>query len=91
MTNKNEIVIIGAGIAGLGAALKARESGYNYIIFEARKSAGGLLDNLKLMGLDLIMLFTLVLQLSLKYEKFSIVLNITHTQQMVGILIIVNG
>ncbi|EIT56891.1 alanine dehydrogenase/PNT, C-terminal domain protein, partial [Yersinia pestis PY-113] len=38
-------VILGAGVAGLGAALKAREVNIEYEIFEAKASAGGLLDN----------------------------------------------
>lgn len=39
------IAILGAGIAGLGAALRAREEGRQAVLFEARDSAGGLLDN----------------------------------------------
>ncbi|MDO9454437.1 MAG: NAD(P)-binding protein [Stagnimonas sp.] len=39
------IVILGGGIAGLGAALRARELGLDSVIFEARLSLGGLLDN----------------------------------------------
>lgn len=50
MTNKVDILILGAGIAGLGAALRARECNKNYMIFEARKSAGGLLDNFTVNG-----------------------------------------
>lgn len=45
-----EVVIIGGGIAGLGAALKARESGQHAVIFEARPAAGGLLDNFVIDG-----------------------------------------
>ena len=45
-----DIVILGGGIAGLGAALKAREIGRNAVIFEARDAAGGLLDNFKIDG-----------------------------------------
>jgi protoporphyrinogen oxidase len=41
---------LGAGIAGLGAALRAREVGREAVIFEARKSAGGLLDNFVIDG-----------------------------------------
>ncbi len=40
-----DIAILGAGIAGLGAALKARELGREAVLYEARPSAGGLLDN----------------------------------------------
>ncbi len=54
-------VILGAGVAGLGAALKAREVNIEYEIFEAKASAGGLLDNLSLMDIVLIMQFILVL------------------------------
>uniref|UniRef100_UPI00164396D9 NAD(P)-binding protein n=1 Tax=Yersinia bercovieri TaxID=634 RepID=UPI00164396D9 len=42
--------ILGAGIAGLGAALKARENGIRYEVFEAKSSAGGLLDNFSVEG-----------------------------------------
>jgi len=45
-----DVVVLGAGIAGLGAALKAREQNKNYIIFEANKRAGGLLDNFEIQG-----------------------------------------
>lgn len=38
-------VILGAGVAGLGAAHKLRERGERSIIYEARERAGGLLDN----------------------------------------------
>ncbi|BET12285.1 protoporphyrinogen/coproporphyrinogen oxidase [Pandoraea sputorum] len=39
------IAILGGGIAGLGAALRAKELGLNATVFEAGNSAGGLLDN----------------------------------------------
>jgi protoporphyrinogen oxidase len=45
-----DVVILGGGIAGLGAALKARETGRSAIIFEARDAAGGLLDNFTIDG-----------------------------------------
>ena len=45
-----EIAILGAGIAGLGAAMRARELGRCAVIFEARDSAGGLLDNFEIDG-----------------------------------------
>ncbi len=45
-----DTVILGAGIAGLGAALKARELGIEAVIFEARNSSGGLLDNFTING-----------------------------------------
>ena len=38
-------LVLGAGIAGLGAAYGVRQSGEAAVIFEARNSAGGLLDN----------------------------------------------
>ncbi len=43
-------VILGAGVAGLGAAHQARLSGASATIFEARTSAGGLLDNFRIDG-----------------------------------------
>lgn len=45
-----DVVILGGGVAGLGAALKARELGRRAVIFEARPSAGGLLDNFTIDG-----------------------------------------
>ncbi len=45
-----DTVILGAGIAGLGAALRARELNIQYEIFEAKASAGGLLDNFVIDG-----------------------------------------
>lgn len=45
-----DVLIIGAGIAGLGAALRAREDGQQAVIFESRDAAGGLLDNFSIDG-----------------------------------------
>ena len=45
-----DIMILGAGIAGLGAALRARELGCEAVIFEARERSGGLLDNFTIDG-----------------------------------------
>lgn len=45
-----ETMILGAGIAGLGAALRCREEGKAAIIFEANERAGGLLDNFEIDG-----------------------------------------
>ena len=45
-----DVVILGGGVAGLGAAFKARETGRTAVIFEARDSAGGLLDNFTIDG-----------------------------------------
>lgn len=45
-----DTVILGAGVAGLGAALRARELNIQYEIFEAKDSAGGLLDNFVIDG-----------------------------------------
>lgn len=45
-----DTVILGAGVAGLGAALKARELGREAVIFEARNATGGLLDNFTIHG-----------------------------------------
>ena len=45
MTDKVDVAILGAGIAGLGASLGATEKGRKPVVFEALGSAGGLLDN----------------------------------------------
>lgn len=45
-----DIMILGAGIAGLGAALRVRELGREAVIFEARERSGGLLDNFTIDG-----------------------------------------
>jgi protoporphyrinogen oxidase len=42
---KIPVVILGAGVAGLGAAYRAAELGRHAVVFEARPTAGGLLDN----------------------------------------------
>lgn len=47
---KIEVAILGGGVAGLGAALRARELDLKAVIFEARNSAGGLLDNFEVNG-----------------------------------------
>ena len=39
--NKNKIVIIGSGIAGMAAAIRLKSVGYNVEIFEANSYAGG--------------------------------------------------
>lgn len=45
-----ENAILGGGIAGLGAAHQAKRMGQAATIFEARASAGGLLDNFTVDG-----------------------------------------
>jgi protoporphyrinogen oxidase len=51
MTNDYvHIAILGGGVAGLGAAFRAAELGAEATIFEARQSAGGLLDNFTIDG-----------------------------------------
>jgi protoporphyrinogen oxidase len=47
---KIDVMILGGGIAGLGAALKAREQGRSAVIFEANSRVGGLLDNFEVEG-----------------------------------------
>jgi protoporphyrinogen oxidase len=41
----SKTVVLGAGVAGLGAAHGARQRGETAVIYEARERAGGLLDN----------------------------------------------
>lgn len=43
-------LILGAGVAGLGAAHAARRCGADAVIYEARSRAGGLLDNFTVQG-----------------------------------------
>lgn len=43
-------LILGAGIAGLGAGLKLKEKGKDYLILEKEKSYGGLCDNFSING-----------------------------------------
>lgn len=45
-----DVMILGAGVAGLGAALRAQETNREAIIFESNNSAGGLLDNFEING-----------------------------------------
>ncbi len=64
---ENEIIIIGAGPAGIAAAIQLKRSGFNPIVFE-KKNIGGLLNNANLVenypgfpggitGPDLVILF----------------------------------
>lgn len=39
---KNQIIIIGAGMGGISAALRLRQAGFEVLVIEARKDAGGL-------------------------------------------------
>ncbi len=49
--NKNKkILILGAGIAGLGAAYKGKELGYSPIVLEKSVTYGGLLDSFMIQG-----------------------------------------
>lgn len=50
MTEFHRNVVLGAGIAGLGAGYEARQAGQEVTIFEARERAGGLLDNFTVDG-----------------------------------------
>lgn len=44
------VVILGGGIAGLAAAFRLNQKGISNILFEARNSIGGLLDNFEISG-----------------------------------------
>lgn len=44
------IVILGAGIAGISAAYHAKKMGMNAVVFDAGQRAGGLLDNFTIEG-----------------------------------------
>ncbi len=46
-TEKKSVVIIGAGLAGLGAALKLLENGLACTLLEAQAQPGGLANNFK--------------------------------------------
>jgi protoporphyrinogen oxidase len=46
----NEMVILGAGIAGISAAYHANQIGINSVAYEATERAGGLLDNFTVDG-----------------------------------------
>lgn len=45
-----EILVLGGGVAGISAAWHARKMGREAVIFEAKESWGGLLDNFELGG-----------------------------------------
>ena len=49
---KNKILILGAGLAGLGAGIQARKLGYETLILEKENFAGGLFSNNSLDGCD---------------------------------------
>lgn len=50
MNSKVDILILGGGIAGLGASMAAERAGREAIVFEASSSAGGLLDHFEIEG-----------------------------------------
>lgn len=50
MTDHVDIMVLGGGIAGLGAALRAKFESLDAVVFEAKSSAGGLLDNFSVDG-----------------------------------------
>lgn len=79
MTQHIETMILGAGIAGLGAALRCRENRKHAVVFEANDRAGGLLDNFVINGF----LFDNAVHLSFATEPkvrevFDITSYITH-------------
>ena len=45
-----DVLILGAGIAGMGAAWKAREEGLTFAVVEAADRAGGVLETVHLDG-----------------------------------------
>ena len=45
-----DVAILGAGVAGLGASMRASEIGREAVLFESRHTAGGLLDNFMIKG-----------------------------------------
>ncbi|CAI8309898.1 MAG: Protoporphyrinogen oxidase [Owenweeksia sp. TMED14] len=50
MKDRIPLLILGAGIAGMGAAWKAKKEGLDFKIIEASSSAGGMLQSLKIDG-----------------------------------------
>ncbi len=44
------LIIIGAGVAGIGAAFRAKSTGIDYLLLEKSDSVGGLLDNFSIDG-----------------------------------------
>jgi protoporphyrinogen oxidase len=58
-------LILGAGISGLAASLRAKELGMEAVILEARPSAGGLLDSFEIEGF----IFDNAVHLSFATEK----------------------
>jgi protoporphyrinogen oxidase len=60
-----DVAIIGSGISGLAANLKAIESGRHPVIFESRSTAGGLLDSFEINGFT----FDRAVHLSFAHER----------------------
>lgn len=52
MKNKNEIVVIGAGLAGLTAAYRLNQKGYNVTIYEATGRIGGRIFTVQMKNVD---------------------------------------
>ena len=50
--DKKEVIILGAGLAGLGAGIQAQKMGLNSLILEKEDYVGGLFSNHSIMGCD---------------------------------------
>ena len=46
--NQKKAIIIGAGIAGIASAIRIKNLGYDVIVFESNKKAGGKLNEKKI-------------------------------------------
>ena len=52
MPNSQNIIVVGAGVGGLSAALRLAQRGYDVTMLEARSAAGGLASGLTFEGFD---------------------------------------
>jgi len=50
MPERHDVVVIGAGLAGLHAALLLQERGYDVIVLEAQKRSGGRIHSMRQLG-----------------------------------------
>ena len=73
---EKQIVILGAGAAGLGANYSLKQKGYNPIVLEKDETYGGLCGNFMIAGLILPKL--MMSSIFSRSQQICIFINLTH-------------